>query len=74
MELGSRPKSSSISPTVEVNESRYAKNVDEVSDYLRQNLSPYENFTFALKSPDVKRQYPSLLNKFMTFLALQGNI
>lgn len=43
-------------------------------NYLKQNLSPYENFLYALKSPDTKRQYPSLLNKFFTFLAIQGKM
>ena len=36
------------------------------------NLSPYENFIYALKSKDVKRQYPSLLNRFMTFIDVKG--
>ena len=43
-------------------------------DSSLSTLSPYENFIYALKSKDVIRQYPSLLNKFLTFLQLQGNI
>ncbi|HJT85974.1 MAG TPA: hypothetical protein VJ697_15950 [Nitrososphaeraceae archaeon] len=34
--------------------------------------SPYQNFTFALKSKDVKRQYPSMLSKFFDFSNTEG--
>ena len=37
-------------------------------------LSPYANFLYALRSKDVVRQYPSLLNKFLEFLQLKGDI
>jgi hypothetical protein len=37
-------------------------------------LSPYDNFIYALKSKDVIRQYPSLLGKFLDFLQFNGNI
>lgn len=37
-------------------------------------LSPLENFTYALKSKETKRQYPSLLNKFLCFLNLEGSM
>ncbi|HEY7756652.1 MAG TPA: hypothetical protein VIA08_00300 [Nitrososphaeraceae archaeon] len=38
------------------------------------DLSPYENFIYALKSKDAKRQYPNRLDKFLTFLRLEGTI
>jgi integrase len=38
------------------------------------NLTPLENFTYALKSKDAKRQYPSLLNRFLCFLNLEGDL
>jgi len=38
------------------------------------NLTPLENFTYALKSKDTKRQYPSLLNKFLCFLNFEGSL
>jgi hypothetical protein len=34
--------------------------------------SPYQNFSFALKSKDVKRQYPSMLSKFFDFNNTEG--
>jgi len=37
-------------------------------------LTPYDNFVYALKSKDVKRQYPSLIEKFLDFLQLKGEI
>jgi superfamily I DNA and RNA helicase len=37
-------------------------------------LTPYENFVFALKAKESKRQYPNRLNKFFTFIGLQGTI
>jgi integrase len=37
-------------------------------------LTPYENFVFALKSKDSKRQYPNRLDRFLTFMGLQGTI
>jgi len=37
-------------------------------------LSPYDNFLYALNSKDVKRQYPSLMEKFLDFLQLKGDI
>lgn len=38
------------------------------------NLTPLENFTYALKSKDAKRQYPSLLNRFLCFVNLEGDL
>ena len=32
--------------------------------------SPFQNFTFALKSKDVKRQYPAMLSRFLNFIGL----
>jgi hypothetical protein len=37
-------------------------------------LSPYENFTFGLKAKETKRQYPHRLDKFLTFIGLEGTI
>jgi len=37
-------------------------------------LSPYDNFVYALKAKETKRQYPHRLDKFMSFMGLQGTI
>lgn len=37
-------------------------------------LTPYENFVFALKAKESKRQYLHRLDKFLTFIGLQGTI
>jgi hypothetical protein len=37
-------------------------------------LTPFENFLFALKAKESKRQYPHRLDKFLTFLEFQGTI
>lgn len=37
-------------------------------------LSPYDNFVYALKVKETKRQYPHRLDIFMTFIGLQGSI
>ena len=37
-------------------------------------LTPYENFLYALKAEEIKRQYPHRLDKFLTFMALEGTI
>jgi hypothetical protein len=37
-------------------------------------LTPYENFLFALKAKESKRQYPHRLDKFLTFMKFQGSI
>lgn len=37
-------------------------------------LSPYDNFEYALKAKSSKRQYPNRLDKFLSFIELQGNI
>jgi hypothetical protein len=34
--------------------------------------SPFQNFTYALKSKDVKRQYPAMLSRFLNFLDIEG--
>ena len=46
----------------------------DTTPLLSDALSPYQNFKYALKSKDVQRQYPSLLNRFLTFLQFGGNI
>lgn len=42
--------------------------------FLSETLPPYQNFEHPLKSKDVPRQYPSLLNRFLNFLELQGDM
>ena len=37
-------------------------------------LTPYENFLYALKAEETKRQYPHRLDKFLTFMGLRGTI
>ena len=37
-------------------------------------LTPYENFLYALKAEETKRQYPHRLDKFLIFMGLQGTI
>ena len=38
------------------------------------DLTPYENFLFGMIAKETKRQYPHRLDKFMTFMNLQGTI
>jgi hypothetical protein len=35
-------------------------------------FSPYQNFVFALKSKEVKRQYPAMLSRFFDFIHVEG--
>ena len=37
-------------------------------------LSPYDNFVYALRVKETKRQYPHRLDIFMSFMGLQGDI
>jgi hypothetical protein len=37
-------------------------------------LRPFENFLFALNSIESKRQYPNILDKFLTFIGFEGTI
>ena len=37
-------------------------------------LLPYDNFVYALKAKETRRQYPNRLDRFLTFLGLQGTI
>ena len=37
-------------------------------------LSPYDNFLYALKAKETKRQYPHKLDKFLQFMGFQGTI
>jgi hypothetical protein len=37
-------------------------------------LSPYDNFVYALKAESSKRQYPRRLNRFLSFIAVEGTI
>jgi integrase len=38
------------------------------------SLTPYENFLYGMKAKETKRQYPHRLDKFLTFMNLQGKI
>jgi integrase len=38
------------------------------------NLSPFDNFVYALKAKETKRQYPHRLDKFLSYLGLEGTI
>jgi hypothetical protein len=38
------------------------------------SLSPYDNFLHALKAKETKRQYPHRLDKFLSFLGIEGTI
>jgi hypothetical protein len=38
------------------------------------SLSPYDNFLNALKAKETKRQYPHRLDKFLSFLGIEGTI
>ena len=37
-------------------------------------LTPFENFLYALKAEESKRQYPHRLDKFLTFLEFEVQI
>ena len=37
-------------------------------------LSPYDNFLYALKAETTKRQYPNRLDRFLSFVGLEGSI
>ncbi|HEY7696035.1 MAG TPA: hypothetical protein VH797_08050, partial [Nitrososphaeraceae archaeon] len=39
-----------------------------------QVLKPYDNFLFALRAKETKRQYPHRLDKFLVFMGLSGTI
>ena len=39
-----------------------------------ERLSAYDNFLFGLKSREIKRQYPHRLDKFLSYLGLEGTI
>jgi hypothetical protein len=39
-----------------------------------ETLTPYDNFVYALKSKESKRQYPHRLDKFISFLELEGTL
>ena len=52
----------------------YRKWITNVMETQFMALTPYENFVFALKAKESKRQYPNRLDKFFTFIGLQGTI
>lgn len=37
-------------------------------------LSPYDNFLFVLKAESSRRQYPRKLERFLSFIGLEGTI
>jgi hypothetical protein len=37
-------------------------------------LSPYDNFLYGLKAKETRRQYPHRLDKFLSYLGLEGTI
>lgn len=39
-----------------------------------ETLSPYDNFVYALRAKETKRQYPHRLDKFLSYLGLEGTI
>ena len=39
-----------------------------------QVLTPYDNFLYALKAKETKRQYPHRLDNFLVFMGLHGTI
>jgi len=39
-----------------------------------QVLTPFDNFLYALKAKETKRQYPHRLDKFLSFMGLKGTI
>jgi hypothetical protein len=39
-----------------------------------ETLSPYDNFVYALKARETKRQYPHRLDIFLSYLGLEGTI
>ena len=40
----------------------------------QQILTPYDNFLYALRAKETKRQYPHRLDKFLVFMGLKGTI
>lgn len=40
---------------------------------VKSSSSSYQNFIYALKSKDVKRQYPVMLSRFLNFIGSQGD-
>jgi hypothetical protein len=39
-----------------------------------ETLTPYDNFLFGLKAKETKRQYPHRLDRFLSYLELEGTI
>jgi len=40
----------------------------------QEQLTPYDNFLYALKAKETKRQYPHRLDKFLDYMGLKGTI
>ena len=47
--------------------------LDKIADFEDYN-DPLEQFTFALRAPETKRQYPRRLKVFMDFVRLEGDV
>lgn len=48
--------------------------LDSTLEKQEQVLSPYDNFLYALKAKETKRQYPHRLDKFLSFMGFKGTI
>lgn len=46
----------------------------ELKQEQEEVLTPYDNFLYALKAKETKRQYPHRLDKFLIFMGLKGTI
>jgi hypothetical protein len=40
----------------------------------QEQLTPYDNFLYALKAKETKRQYPHRLDKFLDYMGLKGTV
>jgi len=52
----------------------YCVVIQGVQQIESEILSPYDNFVYALKVKETKRQYPHRLDIFMSFMGFQGSI
>ena len=43
----------------------------EEQNETKESISPYANFLYALKSPEVRRQYPKLLKIFLDIIKFE---
>jgi len=61
-----------LQPTIE----RVGQGAEVISNTCLDttSLTPFQRFMFGIKSPDAKRQYPKLLEKFLDFMTLKGTV